>query len=49
MSNFREMLCKGSRENFQPLKYEQIIYEHIIFSFEAHDLEISNMYLLVYD
>ena len=30
MSNFREMLRKGSRKNFKLLKYE-----HIIHSFEA--------------
>ena len=42
MSNFREItpqrLRNGSRENFKLLKYK-----HIIYSFEARDLEISNM------
>ena len=42
MSNFREMtpqrLRNGSRQNLKLLKYE-----HIIYSFEARDLEISNM------
>ena len=42
MSNFREMLHKSSskapEKNFKLLKYK-----HIIYSFEARDLEISNM------
>ena len=40
MSNFRKMtsqrLHKGSRKNFKLVKYE-----HIIYSFEVRDLEIS--------
>ena len=43
MSNFREMTPqKLSRKNFELLKYE-----HIMHSFEARDLEISNMQLLL--
>ena len=46
MSNLREMtpqrLHDGSRKRFKLLKYENIIY-----SFEALDLEISNMKLLL--
>ena len=42
MSNFREMspqrFRNGSRKNFKLLKYA-----HVIYSFEARDLEISNM------
>ena len=42
MSNFREVtpqwLLSGSRKNSKLLKYE-----HIIYGFEARDLEISNM------
>ena len=38
MSNFAKWLRNGSRKNFKLLEYE-----HIIYSFEARDLEISNM------
>ena len=38
MSNFREMFRKAPEKYFKLLKYE-----HIIWSFEARDLEISNM------
>ena len=38
MSNFREMTQQWLRKNFKLLKYE-----HIIYSFEARDLEISNL------
>ena len=46
MSNFHEMYRNGSRmavqKNFKLLKYE-----HIMYSFEACDIEISNMQLLL--
>ena len=45
MSNFREMgpqwLQNGCSENFKLLKYE-----HVIYHFKAHGLEISNKELL---
>ena len=39
MNNFREMTPQWL-QNFCPKKFQ---YEHIIYSFEAHNLEISNM------
>ena len=38
MSNFHEMTPQGLQKDFRFLKYE-----HIIYSFEVRDLEISNM------
>ena len=41
MSNFREMLSKGSA--MTPAKDSNLKYEYVRYSFEARDLEISNM------
>ena len=39
MSNFRKMLRNGSRIAVRK-KFQTLKYEHIIYSFEARDLEI---------
>ena len=40
MSNFREMSPQWLSEKIQTFKYK---YEHIIYSFEARNLELLNM------
>ena len=42
MSNFREITPQWL-ENGCPKKFKLLIYEHIIYSFEARNLEILNM------